>query len=425
MRRALRIQDVVDYGLCAGCGACNSAYPGQFEMVDVVEQGRRPVPVEGATGSSEMDARLVCPGVSLDRELQPTPDGALLDLEPAWGPVLGVWEGHAEDREMRWNASSGGAASALALYGIEVRGLSGVLHITSRRDNPILNETVLSTSRDELLAATGSRYAPASPCDRLDLIENAAGGCVFIGKPCDVAGVQKLRKLNPRLDRNVALTIAIFCAGTPSLEGTLEMLRIMGISEEKGLESVRYRGMGWPGKARVKTQSGREETLTYREAWDDILEKHRQWRCQICPDHSGEFADIAVGDPWYREIPEDEPGLSLIVPRTLLGQEFLKDAMEAGYIGAWELEPDLLQRSQPGFPPIKSAIWGRVMAMRLSGMCVPTFKGMSLGRLWLRLPFMGKVRSLLGTLRRIYRGRLWARASKRVSKNQERWTMKA
>ena len=51
--------------------------------------------------------------------------------------------------------------------------MHGVLHIAARPDVPWLNHTVLSTTRAELLAATGSRYAPASPCDRLELVERA------------------------------------------------------------------------------------------------------------------------------------------------------------------------------------------------------------------------------------------------------------
>ena len=47
------------------------------------------------------------------------------------------------------------------------------------------------------------------------MIQNAPAPCVFIGKPCDVAAVENVRRLRPALDEKVGLTIAIFCAGTP------------------------------------------------------------------------------------------------------------------------------------------------------------------------------------------------------------------
>ena len=56
-----------------------------------------------------------------------------------------------------------------------------------------------SRTRAELLAATGSRYAPASPCDGLKMIEDAPGPCVFIGKPCDVEGLRLSQAARPTL----------------------------------------------------------------------------------------------------------------------------------------------------------------------------------------------------------------------------------
>ena len=235
MSPALRsIRDVAERQLCSGCGACAYAAPAAVRMVDDLDQGRRPVVVDGADTSA---ALAVCPGVGLDA---PTvPPGAERDLVRGWGPVLEVWEGYASDPDVRFRASSGGAATALAVYGLERGGMHGVLHIRAREDAPVLNETHLSTSRQELTAHVGSRYAPASPCDGLGAIEAAPGPCVFVGKPCDVAATAKARALRPELDRRLGVTIAIFCAGAPSTRGTLAMLERMGIADPKAVESVR------------------------------------------------------------------------------------------------------------------------------------------------------------------------------------------
>ena len=49
-------------------------------------------------------------------------------------------------------------------------------------------------------------------------------------------------------------------------------------------------------------------------------------------DHTGEFADISVGDPWYREIREGEAGSSLIIARTEAGRDYITNAIESGAI---------------------------------------------------------------------------------------------
>ena len=118
------------------------------------------------------------------------------------------------------------------------------------------NMTVLSRNREDLLAQTGSRYSPASPCDGLGKVGEAPRACVFIGKPCDVAGLRKAQPLRQGLSEKIGVAIGIFCAGTPSTQGTLELMKRLNVDLEK-LEGIWYRGKGWPGMARVQVK-GRE-----------------------------------------------------------------------------------------------------------------------------------------------------------------------
>jgi coenzyme F420 hydrogenase subunit beta len=241
----------------------------------------------------------------------------------------------------------------------------------------------------------------------LHLIERAPAPCVFIGKPCDVAATSKARALRPALDRNLGLTIGFFCAGTPSTRGTFEMLKAMGVDDPSTVISLRYRGHGWPGHASVTFQTPDgpcTRELTYQQSWGQILQKHRQWRCYICPDHTGEFADIAVGDPWYRPIPPDEPGRSLIVARTERGRRILREAIDAGYLTAERVSHDLLPASQPNLLRTRGAVWGRLVGLRLMGAATPRFDRLPMFHLWLRqLSVSEKAQSFLGTVRRVFR----------------------
>lgn len=408
------ITDVTEKQLCLGCGACAFAEPDHVDMVDVPELGRRPLVRPGSDGARAAERALaVCPGASLTQTASRTDLRWSTAMFDAWGPVLEIWEGHASDEEVRFAASSGGAATALALHGLTRGGMHGVLHITARSDIPYLNTTVLSRSRDELLAATGSRYAPASPCERLDLIEQATGPCVFIGKPCDVAALEKACRQRPALDRKVGLTIAIFCAGTPSTKGTLEMIRAMGIDRPDAVRSLRYRGRGWPGVAQVQAAVGDEvvtRTLSYEESWGDILQRHRPWRCHVCADHTGEFADISVGDPWYREIPDDEPGRSLVIARTERGRRFLAEARSSSALAIEPVDDSVVARSQPNLLTTRGAVWGRIVTSRLLGVAAPKFRRMPIFRIWWHnLTPKQKLQSIYGTTKRMFTRGLYRR----------------
>lgn len=413
MPRVSSIEDVVALQLCTGCGACAYVEPDRYRMVDDLDLGRRPVPIT-AESSAPLLAMEVCPGYRLGHDSNLRDPDLSQDLLPAWGPIRAVWEGHASDPEIRWAGSSGGAATALALYSIERQGLHGVLHVDRDPERPYLNHTVLSTTREGLLQATGSRYAPASPCDRLDLIEEAPGKCVFIGKPCDVAAVQAARRFKPRLDANLGPVIAFFCAGTPSTRATLELLARVGVDDPDSVSDVRYRGNGWPGRwtVRFQTPEGEEtRSLSYEESWG-FLERYRQWRCYICPDHTGEFADVAVGDPWYRQPQPGEPGSSLILARTAAGLDLVLAAEEAGYLTLRESDPSLVAASQPDLLKTRGRLWGQLITLRILRAPTPRYRNMPTFGVWLKdLGLSEKFRSVAGTIKRVFRRRLHHRVN--------------
>jgi coenzyme F420 hydrogenase subunit beta len=322
-------------------------------------------------------------------------------LDAGVGPVLEVWEGHAADPETRYKGSSGGALTALARYAIEKGGMHGVLHVAADPEDALRNRTVMSRSHEDLLAATGSRYAPASVCDGLRQIEDAPGPCMFIGQPSEVAALRKAQALRPELDRNVGVALSFFCAGSPASRGTEELLKAKGLDPAR-VEKLRYRGRGWPGMFTVWLKGESEPALemTYAESWA-FVQAYRPWAVHVWPDGSGEHADVSCGDPWYREVEPGAHGSSLIVVRTDAGSRLVRGAVEAGYLELTSSSVERVVDSQRNLLVKKGAVWGRLSTMRLLGLPAPAHKGYRLFRSWLRIPLSEKLRSTLGTVRRV------------------------
>lgn len=148
--------------------------------------------------------------------------------------------------------------------------------------------------------------------------------------------------------------------------------------------------------------------ISYAEGWGGILQSERRWRCRICSDHTGAFADISVGDPWHAPPSGNgDAGRSLIVARTERGRTFVEEAIRAGALIADPRRRDVIARAQPNLAATHGAVWGRRLAMRISGLPAPHDVGQSLFSLWWRLPARQKLASFLGTWRRIARERLW------------------
>jgi coenzyme F420 hydrogenase subunit beta len=404
------IEDVVSWQLCTGCGACAFAESGRYEMVDMPAFGRRPTLRANPEPESGL-ALKVCPAVHLEHEESAFGQEIDQSMRGCWGPVLAVHEGHAADPATRRAGSSGGVATALADFALASCEAAGVLHIAMDEEKPWINKAVYSTERQQLISRTGSRYSPASPCERLDRIIASDKPSVFIGKPCDVAAVRKLQLQIPELKEKVKLTVAFFCAGVPSTAGLESLLRREGLDELSNLKSLRFRGDGWPGEWHASWEGANghdgEARLSYEESWG-YLQSYRQWRCYICPDHSGEFADVSVGDPWYRTPESGNLGSSLIVVRTSAGKAFLERAVDAGMVTITEHnDRALLAPSQPNLVNARAVLWGRLLALRIVGAGVPRYPRFGLFQFWSsHLSVAEKLRSVLGTLRRAFRKKL-------------------
>ena len=395
------VRSISDWRLCLGCGACAYVCPEEkIDLVDVLSEGIRPlVADERCNGCS--DCLQVCPAYHNDHRPLLDQPGLIPDVLAAYGPALELWEGYAVDPEIRLMGSSGGVLTALGLYCIERAGMHGVLHIAGDPSDPVRNRTQLSRTRADLMAATGSRYAPASACDQLRLIESAPAPCAFVGQPSEATALRKVLRLRPELQAKVGVILSFFCAGSPSTRGTQEFLRAHGFAVDD-IAEIRYRGRGWPGWFSVlRRHSGEPSPVkSYAESWG-FLQAFRPLSVHLTPDGSGEDADISCGDPWYRPVGDGEAGRSMVVARTPRGCDLLRAAREAGYVHLEPLSVRDALASQVNLTRKRGAVAGRVFAMRLMGVPAPTLGGFSLLRNWLELSVGEKIRSTIGTAVRV------------------------
>lgn len=405
LRSIKTINDVVDWNMCVGCGACvYGCDKAAVSLVNILDEGIRPQVEKSACEHCEDKPCLsVCPGYRVDGEAITGAHPRSSEADREFGPALEIWEGHAVDPTIRHRASSGGLLTALSLYCLENEDFGSVVHAAMDEAKPWLNKTVVSRSREELLSRTGSRYAPASPCEALGAMEDSQHPCVFIGKPCDTTAVDAARRQSAALDSRIGLVLTFFCAGTPSTMGTKHLLDGFEIPLE-AVDSVRYRGLGWPGGFRVEhSKDDSARTLNYAQTWGR-LSKFRPFRCHVCPDGLGRIADISCGDSWheYSEGTSD-PGRSIVLVRTPLGQSIVQRAIEANYVELRPYSPENVLQAQKFLLKKRRQIFGRLSALRLVGIPTPRFKGFDLFSAWTAQPVKRQVRDVLGTLRRLRR----------------------
>lgn len=366
----------------------------------------RPVEIGTATPEQDRTISQLCPGIRLDL----APDKR--DTHAYWGPHVAVRTGWAADPALRFEASSGGALSATLCHMLQTGEVDAIVQITADTEDPTANRTVVSTTPEEVANASGSRYAPSAPLEVVPSLLNDERQFAFVGKPCDVAAMAALREIVPQVRARFPVLISFFCAGVPSLEGGDALLDRMGV-HKADVATFRYRGRGWPGCARATSRDGSERTLSYEESWGAVLSGKVQLRCRICPDGTGHFADLVFADAWATDargypLFSEQEGISLILSRTVKGEDLLSQAISTGDVHARPFDIGGIAAMQPGQVSKRQLALARLFALRCVGHFTPRFTGFPLRRNARDARTSTFLRNVLGTILRRARNRLRA-----------------
>lgn len=405
--RPERLSDVVENGLCIGCGLCQ-AVAGRDRIEFVVTPDGRERPVERKDMPPDAWRRILgtCPGVRVEGA---TPDlsGQGARKDRAWGPYHRVCLGHAADPEVRFRAASGGILTALAAHLVESGTVSFVLQVRASLDRPARTETVMSEDGAGVVRSAGSRYGPATPLasimDALDRDEPFA----FVGKPCDAGALRLLAREDDRVARLCKAVLVFVCGGASEFLKTRDLLTELGLREDE-LSLLRYRGYGNPGRTRIETRDGRAFEKTYLEMWEDEGQWRIQNRCKICPDAIGEVADVAAADYWPGGAPSGEDaGFNSIIARTPSGRDLLRDAEAAGAIRiVRELTMRDMDDTQPHQVRKKESVWARLAGMRAAGHLAPEVVNLRIEDMARERPMAANLAEARGARARVRQGRM-------------------
>lgn len=373
----LTLDQIVENGLCIGCGLCRSiAKPGHVDLVMTPEGRERPVARRPLDEATLERINAVCPGTRLGGE-SPASSGG--DHDTVWGSARRLSIGYARDPQVRYRGSSGGVLTALGQFLLASGRAKFILHAGATRSAPMRSERRLSFDCAAVLEGAGSRYGPAAVLVDFTEILDRAEPFALIAKPCDVNAVRNLARLDPRVDRYLRYVMTLVCGGASDLKKSEEVLERFHVRESE-VALFRYRGHGNPGLTRIETRDGRAFELTYRQLWEDESTWMIQPRCRICPDAVGLEADIAASDTWPGGSPagEDE-GFNGLIVRTPRGLELYEAAVAAG---ALTIERAVtfadFDRWQPHQVRKRRAVWARLRGRELAGKPAPLVTNLGL-----------------------------------------------
>ena len=367
--RSYSLDEIVGNGLCMGCGICRSVLgPEVLTHSDEMDGLERPREVRPMTDGEVQTLNAVCPGIRVsfpDTEAEAQHDAM-------WGNIMRIAQGYASDPDVRFRAATGGALTALALHILETGKADYIVHLAADPERPLLSKTQRSRTADDVIAASGSRYAATAPLVDIASALDDGRPFAFIGKPCDITALRNLARVDRRVDELCRYKLTISCGGFSELSKFQELLPEWDMREDD-VARFSYRGYGCPGPTFAETKDGRRGETTYRRLWADEKSWRNFYRCKICPDAIGLSADIAALDIWDGGTPvgEDE-GWNGFIVRTGAGRELLDDAVAAGAITLdGELTIADLDNFQPHQLKKRHAVRARYAAMADAGLPYP------------------------------------------------------
>lgn len=399
------IARVVRNGNCSGCGACAA----MFDSVDMqLDAGfLRPTvssriqPASQAKDQAQL-FRSVCPGVGVVSSHPGVPCH-----HEIVGSYVAAWRAHAIDPDVRRGGSSGGVITALTAWLVEGDPTAAAVAAAASRSDPTRTVPVRIVSREEAIAAAGSRYAPTSVCSELSRSSDTQTR-VFVGKPCEVSALRQMMSRGFHIEGE-PVRLSFFCAGTPSQKATDALVSEV-LSPSTSLSALTYRGNGWPGRFTAVADDGRIGSLSYEDSWGRVLGRNLQTRCKLCVDGTGEDADVAIGDYWEvddRGFPcfTEQDGSSIAIARTQKGLQLIMEASREGVIHVEPVDMNRLASIQPLQRDRARGIAGRIWGRRLAGRAAPRYRGFRLFMRVVRHPILN-FRALAGTWLRTMRGRM-------------------
>jgi coenzyme F420 hydrogenase subunit beta len=291
----------------------------------------------------------VCPGYEVDFETLNLNVFGKLPSDFLAGEFLNCYVGHSTDHDLRYSSASGGIVSQILIYGLEQGLIDGALVTRMNKDNPLESEAFLARSKDEVVAASKSKYCPVAANYALKDILHEKGKFAVVGLPCHIHGIRKAEQLYPELKKKIVLHLGLMCSHMVSFSGTEFVIKKLKV-DKCSVRDIAYRGNGWPGGMTLRTE---QESISiplvgsWRSYWPVFSSfLFTPMRCTMCPDQLAEFSDVSFGDAWLREFRCDKLGESILVTRTRFAESLIQNLKSDGKIFLSTISLEKVKQSQ-------------------------------------------------------------------------------
>jgi coenzyme F420 hydrogenase subunit beta len=315
-------------GSCGGCVSFCSAH--ELKAIEMGKDGK-PFFINEENCLKCGICYDICPQIDIfDDELQE---------KFIWKLPIGNYQritiARAKNDEIRSLATDGGVVTSLLIYMLEQKIIDGA--IVSKKAGAFNREPMIASSREDLLAAAGSRFAELSHVEELgkyttysQTLHGLKGlknmdltRIAVVGTPCQIHTIRKMQILNVLPSHVVKFTIGLFCMENFSFD---ELAR-QKLEEEMNINLNDIVKINIKEDLIIDLKDGRRVNIPFED-----IDKLVRPACMVCTDFANDFADISVGGLGAPD------GYTTTMLRTDIGLKRYEEAIERGYIEEYQMD---------------------------------------------------------------------------------------
>ena len=328
VRKAENIREVVKSGLCNRCGTCVGLSGGKIAFSDRTGKYLPEV------NDEELNRSLLkyCSGKGYDFPAERQRIfGNDVPSNIFTGAYRNIYIGHTTDETVRRNSASGGILSAILIWLLEKGRIDGAVVLRMSGEEPWLTEPFIATTREEIMEAAQSKYIISSVNEILPELGKFEGKLAYVGLPGQVQSIRLLQKEGHPSVKNIEYIFGPFYGNTLHFSSVKSFLKSYGQKDYRKIRKLYFRYGEWPGNMRVELEDGTSIELPKFHA-NYLIPFHIMKNSLLCTDLSNEYTDISGGDAWAPVYEERGKGFSMVLARSVRGQDIIDEMLEEGLL---------------------------------------------------------------------------------------------
>ncbi|HEV7333598.1 MAG TPA: Coenzyme F420 hydrogenase/dehydrogenase, beta subunit C-terminal domain [Flavisolibacter sp.] len=351
--------DIIRSGLCIGCGSCVAQANQTAATIafDPFGELKPKGPSEWLKQKSEKFST-TCPFSPLaknesDLGAENFPEAKHVDEH--LGRFQSAYVGYVQEEDFRLRGSSGGMVSWVAAELMRTGLIDGVAHVVAAEDPQKEGRYFqyrISTSETEVREGAKSRYYPIELSQVLKTIREVPGRYAVVGIPCFIKAIHLLRQSDPVFKERIPFTLGLFCGHMKSARFVESMAWQMGapVNNVKKVE-YRYKYPDRPANWYNAALTLQDGTTINRDWWhladgDWGAGFFMNNACNFCDDVVAETADVSFGDAWVEPYSSDGKGTNVVVVRSALIENLIKNAIGEGRLQLDEVDNKFVEQTQ-------------------------------------------------------------------------------